>query len=135
MRKEAEDKIIEFESYVNKPGYNQKKVEQGLKSFRQRLDTIDKLEKQGLTQTRHFSVMDSLANDLDKKGLTLNAHYRYYRNFESRFKFDINNPISDYGATNKSEYFAEWYVQYKFKGTKDVPEDLLKLFKEIDNAN
>ena len=54
--------------------------------------------------------------------------------FKEKVYFNYNKArsISEYGRTNKSEYFAEWFSHYRMRGAKGVPEDLLTIFKSIE---
>lgn len=38
--------------------------------------------------------------------------------------------VSDYGDSNSDEYFAECFAKYKMLGEKDLPTDLLTIFKK-----
>lgn len=53
-------------------------------------------------------------------------------NGKGRFYFNPKNSVSEYGRTDKKEYFAEWYAYYRLFGENDIPKDLLKIFKSIN---
>lgn len=59
------------------------------------------------------------------------GHYVYHRLEEPSFKnFDIE--ASKYGATSSTENWAEWYAEYRMRGDKNIPKNLLDLFKKIE---
>lgn len=59
------------------------------------------------------------------------GHYVYHRLGDPSFKnFDIE--ASQYGATASTENFAEWYAEYRMRGKKDIPNNLLELFKKME---
>lgn len=59
------------------------------------------------------------------------GHYVYHRLGDPSFKdFDID--ASKYGATASTENWAEWYSEYRMRGEKNIPDNLLKLFKKIE---
>jgi len=43
--------------------------------------------------------------------------------------FDQKISVSEYGRSSAQEYYAEWFAQYKMQGSKDIPAEMLKLFK------
>jgi SPP1 gp7 family putative phage head morphogenesis protein len=63
------------------------------------------------------------------------GHHRHEFLFKESVKgFTMSNTITQYSGTNKMEYFAEWYSTYRKNGSTGVPDDILKLFKSIDNG-
>ena len=59
------------------------------------------------------------------------GHYVFHRLGDPSFKnFDIE--ASQYGATASTENFAEWYAEYRMRGKKDIPNNLLELFKKME---
>jgi hypothetical protein len=62
------------------------------------------------------------------------GHYRDEKlkaTLNDRFKMNSKLAASEYGRVNSEEYFAEMYAKYRLSGAKDIPSDILELFKEI----
>jgi len=47
------------------------------------------------------------------------------------FNFDPRKSITKNGESMQEEYWADWFTQYRLKGPKGVPEDILTLFRGI----
>lgn len=47
-----------------------------------------------------------------------------------RPKFVEGNYISEYSKEMRGEEFAEWFSHYRMRGSKDVPSDLLRIFRK-----
>jgi len=88
-----------------------------------------------------WCVSDFKNNAQDKVSVLLTHEMAHHRGRELKhlsrgkglpleFEYKKKMSVSQYGATNSDEYYAEWYTYYRHFGEKDVPEDLLKLFKE-----
>lgn len=58
----------------------------------------------------------------------------YVDNKTGRLKFNEGNIISEYSKDARGEEFAEWFSYYKMNGEKDVPADLLKIFKSVERG-
>ena len=64
------------------------------------------------------------------------GHYRHYKTIgeKEHFPFNVKESVSEYGRTNRKEYFAEWFTYYRKNGEEGVPKPMLELFKKIDNG-
>jgi len=99
---------------------------------------ISKLNKQ--IENGEFPIPQNVSSLLKDKASQVKADVthelgHYYDNISEAtgkglYK-DYIKEISVYGASDKQEYFAEWFVQYRLHGSKGVPEDLLKIFKKF----
>lgn len=59
-------------------------------------------------------------------------HLSRKKEIDHLFEFNSRTVPSEYALMNKKEYFAEWYAYYQEYGEKDVPQDILKVFKMIE---
>ncbi len=61
------------------------------------------------------------------------GHYRHFKTLGRKMPYiiDKNKILTEYSAANKEEYFAEFYYEWRINGDKNIPPDLLKLFKEL----
>jgi hypothetical protein len=61
------------------------------------------------------------------------GHHRhiFQQKMTRDFVFRKVKSITEYGKTNMKEYYAEWYTYWRANGDKNVPIDLLKLFKSL----
>ncbi|WP_338373973.1 hypothetical protein [Dysgonomonas capnocytophagoides] len=63
---------------------------------------------------------------------------KIHHEFGHHIDYELGNPgwknvyqaPSLYGQTNKQEFFAEYYAKYKMMGEKDIPEELINIFKK-----
>ena len=123
-------------AYLNQPGYNQRKVIKTINNIKRDIRTAEQNIKDG-KPFRYWSTSSSQKTaDLSNTATTFHevGHSHYFKALTKDqrrlFEFDYKNSISDYGMTNREEYFAEWYAHYKMGGT-GVPDDLLILFKTL----
>lgn len=122
------------DNYQNKPGYSQGTVYSRINAFNNRAFYIKQKIENGETP-RHWTV----SSGFEDKGKSLKAtihhevgHYRQERQLKGEYwSSQPKSSVSEYGRTNKGEYFSEWYSHYRMNGEKDVPEDILKLFKKL----
>jgi len=125
------------DNYLGDPRYKQTTVNARLNSFRRRVRDLERKISNG-EEAKHWIVADSYKNPEDGlKAIVTHeiGHYRHYKKvgLQKYFNFKEKLSISEYGRTNFKEYFAEWYTHFRMKGEKGVPEDLLKIFKSIEN--
>lgn len=61
------------------------------------------------------------------------GHFRHFKTVGEQVQFVFNkaHSVSEYGRTNRNEYFAEWFASYRLRGKDGVPADLLALFEGI----
>ena len=64
------------------------------------------------------------------KGIVHHEYGHHIDHVTGRRSFKDFKAVSKYGETSRGESFAEWYTHYKMIGAKEVPEDLLNIFKE-----
>ncbi len=126
------------EDYLGKAGYKQSTVRARLESFKRRIWDIDNKIALG-QEAKYWTVNSTYEKDTDSLRAVVThelGHLRHYKTLNETYayKFDRPNSISEYGRTNPKEYLAEWFTQYRWKGEAGVPDDLLKLFKTIDNG-
>lgn len=134
--KKFENNIKEYtDNYLGKPQYKQATVKNRINSLVREINKIQSRIKNGEV-SRPWSVSNTFDNIPDSLGATIvheMGHYRHFKqlNETSFFKFSEKLSISEYGRTNPKEYLAEWYTHFRINGEKDVPSDLLKLFKTL----
>lgn len=123
------------DEYLGNSKYNQKEVNSRINKYTEAKRKIEYKLKNG-EESKHFTVMGMAKSDEEAFEMLMTheiGHYRHYKNIgeKTNFNFNKKNAISDYGAYNDKEYLAEWFTYYRHFGEKNVPQDLLKLFKEI----
>lgn len=129
-------KSIQFikDNYLNKPNYKQSTVYNRINAFKNEIYSLEQKIKSGELARAH-SVSYTTGNGLNAMKSTIFhelGHYRYYKTFKNEyFAWSKARSISEYGRTNISEYFAEWFNQYMTYGENGVPKELLKIFKSI----
>lgn len=137
--KRFQDLIEKFKAeYLGNAQYNQTTVRGRISVFQTRIRTIERRMAAGETpkpwtvssnqKTLEKSLKSTVTHEI--------GHYRHYETLGLKTKFSSleADSVSDYGRTNNKEYFAEWFSQYRMHGPEGVPEDILKLFKQIDNG-
>jgi hypothetical protein len=142
--KELNDKIKSFEKdYLGDPKYNQSDIVRHIKQLKVRESLI--LKKIADKVPPRPNLVPHLAADnissfnavvLHEIGhsrwydLIENPKYKNkYKDLEFMIQFDVKNAPSEYATTNVKEYFAEWYSYWRMFGDKNVPNDLLTIFK------
>lgn len=140
--KSYQDQIVElnvmknnFQQYLGKPEYKQTTVRSRINSVNNRIFDIERKISNGETARFHSvsSSIESVSESLKATVFHELGHYRQFKTIGQNkyFSFNKAKSISEYGRTDSGEYFAEWYSQYRMFGEKDIPEDLLKLFKSF----
>lgn len=124
--------------YLGKPQYKQSTVNARMNSFRNRIWDLESKIKNGET-ARYWTVSSTYENPSEAlKAVTTHelGHYRHYKTLGETYAYNFNKAtsITEYGRTNEKEYLAEWFAQYRMKGEAGVPEDMIRLFKIIDNG-
>jgi len=108
-----------------------------IESIEKNIKHYEKLISDGVTP-KYFSMSSMETTSSESLHTTIIheiGHHRHDLLFKESVKeFKISNPFTQYSGTNKLEYFAEWYAKYRKDGANGVPEDMLKLFKTIDNG-
>lgn len=145
--KSYEDRIIEQQEvlkdykdkYLNNNRYDQKQVKKSIRAINNYISDIEyKIEKGEIALPHSISSEYGIDKNESIYRTIIHeiGHHRHYELFganDTRFKFDTTASVSEYGKVNNKEYFAEMYVSYRIHGDKNIPQDLIKLFKEIDN--
>lgn len=124
--------------YMGNYKYKQATVFSRIYSFKNRISDIEFKLSKGETP-KYWTVSSTYSTSAESLKATMThelGHYRHYKtlNLSTAFEFNKVKSITEYGMTNFKEYFTEWFTQYRLKGEKGVPEDLLTLFKKIDNG-
>lgn len=137
MQKEKTLEDIEFikQNYLGNERYSQSKVIAKLRDFNKRLDSINLRISQG-EEVKNWTVSDSYEDANVSLKTTVHHEIGHNRHIKTigadKFKnYKKNNSITEYGETDHYEYFAEWYAQYRMKGAKGVPEDILTAIKSL----
>ena len=136
--KEVDDRVKKWtENYLDNPLYDQRRVKRTIRAFKSKVSDLESKIQKGETplQWTVGSVRDSLEKQLEATVIHETGHHRHYVHYDARqnFVFDKARSVSTYGKVNHKEYYAEWYTHYRLHGGKDVPSDILALFKEVDN--
>ena len=122
------------DNYEGNPKFNQNTVYSRINAFNNEIYRLNRKIKAGEVARPH-SVSYTFKTGAESMESTIYhelGHYRMDRTFKNKsFSFDEARSISEYGRTNRSEYFAEWYSHYKSYGEKNVPKDLLDIFKSL----
>ncbi|GEM_PF-243382 len=63
----------------------------------------------------------------------LHHEYGHHVDTNMRKEFSGEKEASIYGSKSSTENFAEWYTLYRMNGSKNVPDDLLKIFKDWED--
>ena len=121
--------------YLNNAKYNQAQVIKSTRKLEAEMRSLQYKIDRGETSL-HFTVTEMAATDKEAFELLITheiAHYRHYKQIgiNTNFYFNSSLSISNYGKVNFKEYLAEWYSYYRLKGSDLVPQDLLKLFKNL----
>lgn len=124
--------------YLNKAGFNQRKVYSGINSFKNKIFSIEQKIKAGET-ARPWTLSGAADDGIEALRRTVThelGHYRHYKTVgtDEYFPYQPINSVTEYGRTNREEFFAEWFTSYRTFGEQNVPEYMLKLFKKIENA-
>ena len=137
--KEIEKEILIFEEkYLGNYLYKQSQVFSARSKMRGQIRDLEYKIKNGET-AKPWSISSTQKDK--NKGLYATithelGHHRHMDLLDSNmsFDYDIASSVSEYGKTNNLEYFAEWFAHYRLNGEKDVPADILQLFKSIENG-
>ena len=134
---EQKQRLLELNSKDANGGYTENmkqylisQVERNIKDYEKRIaDGLNPkwFSTSSMETTPSESLHTTMIHEL--------GHHRHELIFkESGKEFTMSNTITQYSGTNKMEYFAEWYSTYRKNGASGVPDDMLKLFKIIDNG-
>ncbi len=119
---------------MGKPNYNQNTVYSRINSFNNEIYNLKTKIKNGEISRPHTVSYTAKTGAKSMESTVYHelGHYRMERSAGGKY-FSSNpiNSISEYGRTNHSEYFAEWYSQYRTYGEKNIPKDLLEIFKSF----
>jgi SPP1 gp7 family putative phage head morphogenesis protein len=128
--------IIKYENeYLNNPKYDQTKVRGNINILKNDINKLQTKIKNG-EKPLPFTFTE-LANDKDQSFEMLLTHEighnRHYKQTGMNVYFNTlkKDMPSDYAKTNKREYYAEMYVKYRYKGSSDIPDDILKIFENL----
>jgi SPP1 gp7 family putative phage head morphogenesis protein len=128
-------KLFIEENYMGKPNYKQSTVYARINSINNVVFDIKQKIQNGEVARPH-TISSIAKNEFDSISATLQhelGHYHQSRTISKSdyFNFNKKNSISEYGRTNPSEYFSEYYAQFRINGKEGVPDDLLKIFNSI----
>lgn len=137
--KSNEDTIAEYtEKYLGNDRYNQTQVKKAIRALRNNVSDLQYRIARGeeavpfsMSSTFGISEEESTYRTMTHE-LGHHRHYQLFNASSARFKFDPSQSVSEYGKTNSKEYFAELYTEYRVNGSARIPDDILKLFKEVD---
>ncbi len=125
------------EKYLGNEKYNQRDIRRFLNRSKAEIHkTRDKILSG--QKAKKWSVSSRFEKTEDNLYATIKheiGHHRHdvFFNYEDVYHVDKIKAVSEYSITNYKEYFAEHYSEYRVNGAENVPERMLKLFKEIDN--
>jgi len=124
--------------YLGNNKYSLSSVKKDIRIWTRDINNLERQIKNGET-AKPWSISSTLEKSHDNLHATIVheiGHFRHDENFNNRESFSVDkiNAVTEYSKENYKEYFAENYANYRINGAENTPSDLLKLFKEIDNA-
>ncbi|MCD6017270.1 MAG: phage Mu protein F-like protein [Bacteroidetes bacterium] len=130
--------IETVKGYIGNNRYSQSDVLKSISRLNRSKTEIEyKMLKNEPIKKWSMSTTDDTKQSLERTIIHEIGHHRDEMTKKSNlnFFFNKNTAPTTYGATNKAEYFAEWYTSYRVNGDKDVPKDILKIFEHIDGKH
>ena len=122
------------EEYLGNPKYKSSSVYARMNALSNRIYEIERKIANGET-ARYWTVSASMKSEEESLRATVYHELGHYRKERTKdipyFNYTKAKSVSEYGRTNHDEYFAEWYSQYRSHGEKDIPKDLLTIFKNF----
>lgn len=109
-----------------------------LSRYKRELDNYKQMAKKGYSKNLKFSVepkdntIEGWTRKVTNHELGHHLHLSRFKEIDHLFEFNRMTVPSEYAMTNKKEYFAEWYAHYMEYGDRNVPQDILKVFKMIE---
>ncbi|WP_052166506.1 phage minor head protein [Methylobacter tundripaludum] len=138
-----EEQLVDLENfaedlranYLGNVKYKQSTIMARLNSVNNRVYAIkQKIKANETARPWSTSSMYDTVPEVLKSRITHElGHFRHFKTVGEQVHFVFNkaNSVSEYGRTNRNEYFAEWFASYRLRGTDGVPADLLALFERI----
>lgn len=134
--KEVNERLEKYQSYLGDNRYSQNQVKKGIKDLLKTKTDIENKIKSG-----EKPLLFSYGSDFEKSKFAQSVFYHEFGHairWQNKirpgtdYNFDKSKAPSEYAKTNYDEYFAENYAKYKMEGSKDIPNDLVQIFKKFD---
>jgi SPP1 gp7 family putative phage head morphogenesis protein len=137
--------------HLDNPKYNQTNVNSTISRIERDISKIeDKINKNekfvpysigSMTNNASERIANTITHEIGHLRDYTNKNHIMWNGFGEKpnqegkivWKWDSKDIPSQYAKTNKREYFAEWYTQYRTYGETGVPKDLLKVFESFKN--
>lgn len=121
--------------FVDNPKYDQYKVQKHLRAMDREIVSIERKIKLGLDPLPFTLTELGQTNGESFEMLFTHemGHNRHYKQIGIKTTYTTNesDAPSDYAKTNHKEYLAEMYVKFRHFGDAGIPDDILKLFKNL----
>lgn len=139
---QSQDTIKKMESQLGKNKAIDKILKQDIKREKQMISDFEykKAIYEKKVRNNESALPENVANLFkDKKEQIISIiHHEYGHYIDDIMQKDYSTNtkgVSVYGASDRKEFFAEWYSLYQMTGTREMPDDLFKIFKEWEQRS